>query len=962
MTMALAIAPLTRRFLTRFQQEYTTFADAIQGIPKHSERQQYALRLLNRLIFIYFLQKTGLFDQNVNYLQDKMRMIQAHFGKDRFHSFYHRLLAHLFYSQTDLPLQPEMRELDALSGDVPLLHNDLFTAEDLLPGQVDYRQIRLPDAAFSKIFAFFDAYHWRIDDQPLKRDDIIYPDIIGHIFEKYVNQKQMGAYYTADDVTAYICKHTIMPYIFTVVQQKFPMSFAADSPLWRFLLAHLDRYLPPALLHTGYLPVETQREYQSRKARCEHIKMELASKAGSDYRDFITYNIDAQLFARDIILQCSDSHLLRTFYETITRITILDPTCGSGAFLLAALNVLEPLYHACLERMQNLVELHLQSNQNALPGYQCDQEDLSYFQALFKQDHQYTNRSSYVVQRIVMNNLYGVDIMYDAVEICKSRLFLKMAAQLKEKSELASLRTIDFHIRHGNTLVGFTSYHELQQAIHSVYDASHSPFSKKFSMSHSKQQQQNDLAHGMDQADRTRRLLADKVVQEIENQWSKRRMQSDSDKEQRIRRRQRLTAQLNRFLASTYGIDRIHIANQRAYVQELQQWCSSHQPFHWLMEFHTVMQRGGFDIVIGNPPYVEYQKACREYKVPGYENKSYGNLYAVILERSLQLARPEQSHLGLIVPMSICAGERFRALRQRLKREVHTCWLANFEIFPCSLFSGPYQRLSIILARIEPATSPPIFYVTGKQRWYTQERPHLLDLVCYTNAACSIKNDIIPKLAAPLQAHILQKVIQQSRGRHLAHILCQHATKHFVYYQEATNYWIKATCCVPYYKKDDQVTVPPHGRFLYFNTARNACTTMALLNSSLFYIWFTTCSDGFHLSHSLVKAFPIDGTLYALPELPTLAARLFEDISHHTHISTRNTRPTSHKPQQMHRIELEEYHIHHSKPIIDEIDSVLARHYGFTDEELDFIINYEIKYRLGLPVVEKPPHEQLPGR
>ncbi|MDO8745210.1 MAG: hypothetical protein Q7J76_08910 [Candidatus Brocadiaceae bacterium] len=37
----------------------------------------------------------------------------------------------------------------------------------------------------------------------------------------------------------------------------------------------------------------------------------------------------------------------------------------------------------------------------------------------------------------------------------------------------------------------------------------------------------------------------------------------------------------------------------------------------------------------------------------------------------------------------------------------------------------------------------------------------------------------------------------------------------------------------------------------------------------------------------------------------------------------------------------------YSKPIIDEIDKVLAPHYGFTDEGLDFIINYDIKYRMG---------------
>lgn len=41
------------------------------------------------------------------------------------------------------------------------------------------------------------------------------------------------------------------------------------------------------------------------------------------------------------------------------------------------------------------------------------------------------------------------------------------------------------------------------------------------------------------------------------------------------------------------------------------------------------------------------------------------------------------------------------------------------------------------------------------------------------------------------------------------------------------------------------------------------------------------------------------------------------------------------------------FYIKLSKPIIDEIDKVLAEHYGFTEEELDFIINYDIKYRMG---------------
>ena len=48
------------------------------------------------------------------------------------------------------------------------------------------------------------------------------------------------------------------------------------------------------------------------------------------------------------------------------------------------------------------------------------------------------------------------------------------------------------------------------------------------------------------------------------------------------------------------------------------------------------------------------------------------------------------------------------------------------------------------------------------------------------------------------------------------------------------------------------------------------------------------------------------------------------------------------------KAEVDQFSVAPCKPIIDKIDLVLAQHYGFTDEELDFIINYDIKYRMGL--------------
>jgi hypothetical protein len=47
------------------------------------------------------------------------------------------------------------------------------------------------------------------------------------------------------------------------------------------------------------------------------------------------------------------------------------------------------------------------------------------------------------------------------------------------------------------------------------------------------------------------------------------------------------------------------------------------------------------------------------------------------------------------------------------------------------------------------------------------------------------------------------------------------------------------------------------------------------------------------------------------------------------------------------KISYAEFYGAKSKPIIDEIDRLLAVHYGFTNEELDFIVNYDIKYRTG---------------
>ena len=63
------------------------------------------------------------------------------------------------------------------------------------------------------MFDFFESYQWHLDERPLRADNEINPAVLGFIFEKYVNQKQMGAYYTQEDVTEYISKSRIIPFL-----------------------------------------------------------------------------------------------------------------------------------------------------------------------------------------------------------------------------------------------------------------------------------------------------------------------------------------------------------------------------------------------------------------------------------------------------------------------------------------------------------------------------------------------------------------------------------------------------------------------------------------------------------------------------------------------------------------------------------------------------------------------------
>ena len=113
------------------------------------------------------------------------------------------------------------------------------------------KTIDIPDRAFDSVFDFFEQYDWHLDDRPTRKGNEINPDVLGYVFEKYINQKEMGAYYTKEDITGYISQNTIIPALFDMAHKSCRIAFEGEHSIWRLLKAEPDRFIPPAMI-TGF--------------------------------------------------------------------------------------------------------------------------------------------------------------------------------------------------------------------------------------------------------------------------------------------------------------------------------------------------------------------------------------------------------------------------------------------------------------------------------------------------------------------------------------------------------------------------------------------------------------------------------------------------------------------------------------------------------------------------------------
>jgi hypothetical protein len=945
---------VTKQFYDKFKTQHRSFLGFIKGISIIGDQEWYASLMLNRLMFCYFIQRKGFLDSNLNYLRDKLNENKLRQGKDQFYSFYKIFLLNLFHQGLGKPHKDvDIPEL----GHIPYLNGGLFDVHEL---EVIYEGIQIKDDAFEKIFNFFDEYQWHLDDRPTAIGRDINPDVIGYIFEKYINDRaKMGAYYTREDITDYISKNCIIPYLFDELKRNYPFALNAESEIWQMLKESGDKYIYSAVKYgipnsedlTGDLPSEVQagfddelaktlvkdsnsphlyelreewnkpapasialpteiyREVIERRNRYKEIKDKIVNGEIEEINDFITYNLDIKQFAQDILETTTDPALIRHFYEALKKVTILDPTCGSGAFLFAAMNILETLYRKCIDRMEVFVG---EEGKGKHPAFVKELEQVR------RPEH--PNLDYFIYKSIILNNLYGVDLMNEAVEIAKLRLFLKLMATVdpdynKENLGLEPLPDVDFNIRCGNTLVGFANLVELKKGLkwslfpdkdfESIEDAS-----KKFSLTYNHFKSCQII---IDKDQESFKKAKNELYEAIED----------------------LNEKLNQYLVLNYLT---YPYQKNAY----ETWLNSHQPFHWCSQFYNiVVERGGFDVVIGNPPYVEYNSIQKIYTLKDFRTLKSGNLYSYVIERSMTIQK-DTGYNGMIIPISAFCTDRMEILQNYCFSNSSNVYVSNYAERPSKLFEGAERNLSILILKKKSLEKVKSIYTTYYYKWNSSFREFLFKNISYLDAKDTKTYGIIPKVSSPEEIRIIK--ILRSLKRNINYYVKTSSTKHILYYRNSGGrYWKIITDFQPNFFINGKHGISSRESYLYFNSNEELKFAVSFLNSSLYFWYYIMHSDARTNNPSDLKNFPLSFESLSNHDKPLfigLCDELMKDLKSNSIMQSAIYRTGD--------VIFQQFFPCKSKPIIDKIDRLLAAHYGFSEEELDFIINYDIKYRMGI--------------
>lgn len=629
---------------------------------KHIDTSDFSKKLMGQIVFLYFIQKKGWLgvpegkkwgEGNRSFLRDLFSQAQT---KEK--NYFNDYLEYLFYDalnkqdrgNVDTSYYPKFQSK------IPFLNGGLFEALQ----NYDWRKtnITLPNNIFSNteetpegdrgtgVLDIFDRYNFTVcEDEPFEKEVAIDPEMLGKVFENLIEEnlrKGLGAFYTPREIVHYMCQESLIYYL----NNSFIRMVDSDKSK-ELLLESLNKKGFPTLeeisqfIHYGELANEIDNHVISSGEQNKKYKLKMPDSI------------------------CKWAKEIDKYLESIR---VCDPAIGSGAFPVGMMTE--------IVRARIVLNKFLDANENRTP---------------------------YIFKRhAIQNCLYGVDIDRGAVDIAKLRLWLSLVVDEEDIHKIKPLPNLDYKIMQGNSLLEeYEGIKLFDDKIIFKANSSKEEIIKDIESRIDTLQKEYFEMHKVVKLDRQRIKHINQEVKTLKKQLIKLKDTTDlsisnlelfdsqyqasqkyerlkelhqeyfetSDKDNKIKLKKQIDDLEWEFIESS-----LKEQGNEVSLEKLNKYRESNtKPFFlWKLHFGEVFQeKGGFDVVIANPPYSRVQTLQQtqpEY-VPYYK-KNYQSargsfdIYALFIERGYSLL-DEEGTFTYILPHKFFQakfGESIRGL------------------------------------------------------------------------------------------------------------------------------------------------------------------------------------------------------------------------------------------------------------------------------------------------------------
>jgi hypothetical protein len=655
---AFDVAPVQKQFFKVFADIYEELSKEIAAT-RGLEAQSKGLAelLLNRLLFLYFIQKKGWLDQQRDYLYARFK--ECWRKSPDSDSYYSTVLNPIFENLST------RHGDDEYLGVVPFLNGGLFEQERATQSQrVARARISIGNRLFRRIFQdLLERFNFTVtEDTPFDVEVAIDPEMLGKIFESLILQMEVdpeidlrkltGSYYTPRPIVHFICQQSLAGYLLKQFNDREP----DQEPR-----ARIERLLE--------LPPADQLDEDQ-----EHELLSL-------------FNKHEAAALRAATLSCR----------------ICDPAVGSGAFPVGMLHEMTSV----IGRLDRIVH-----------GAG----------ALYKRNYDYETKKT-----IIENCLYGVDVQEEAVRLCELRLWLSLIVDYQiDKSkafataihEIPTLPNLSYRIIRGDSLlerlfgtvtnIRFLNIDQRTQQVVDSIRADKAAFFQEADVEEKRRIEMKVLSKQADLAERLVDIKAKHLLQHNLTLFGESAKDTEA-RESREAEEQALSQLRQKIHNVRLEIERVSEQGQARGAKgqdasELRRrlFRSGDSPtFLWHIDFAEVFsEKGGFDLIIANPPYIRVHNLRPELKTELWANftcfKAKADLYACFVERSITLLNNEGS-VSFICSDGWQRLDSYVALRQYILRNCSPSLLLDLRF---SVFEEAQVKVSIFRLNRRLAPEP----------------------------------------------------------------------------------------------------------------------------------------------------------------------------------------------------------------------------------------------------------------